>query len=444
MNRVTRVRVTPWGGAEEISPPPTRAPSGGGNGTSDSASNTEGSGDRPGERPPGRPDRVRHNAEIQGDGANDDDDDPRDETSSTTATAGSPRPPTAATAAGTAAAAATADSAPSTSSSGAAAAAPAGGDQEQNQDIVRLSSHIERMQRICRQSLSSLGTVPMATQRRQVVRLQAIRRMLEDLQRQIRSLRDASYRELDRRARMEVGRRERERHFSQVDLQTGNNATRTTTTLTDSSSAARLRQRSTAVLSRIAAGGSHSRHRVLSRRGLGGGAAASGSGRNSPGSRSGRTSAAVPRPRLSRAHSQLVSQLRATFRAMEMSPDLARQRNNPVGLSRAEESRLVMERTSQEAVSVSSGGNGDENNGARNELRAMSQRLERAVREQRETGTGQMMPGEDEPMQIVFEGEQRVLDDMQGESGWSRLSYSVTLIVSLFSFVHKLMNYVFV
>ena len=100
-----------------------------------------------------------------------------------------------------------------------------------------------------------------------------------------------THRELDRRARMEVGRREREsreRHFSQVDLQSGNNATRTrtTTTLTDSSAAARLRQRSTAVLSRIAAGGSHSRHRVLSRRGVGG--AASGSGRNSPGSRSGR------------------------------------------------------------------------------------------------------------------------------------------------------------
>ena len=63
---------------------------------------------------------------------------------------------------------------------------------------------------------------------------------------------------------------------------------------------------------------------------------------------------------------------------------------------------------------------GDENNGARNELRAMSQRLERAVREQRETDTGDhdgQVPAEDEPMQIFVEGEDRGLDDMQGEFG---------------------------
>ena len=112
---------------------------------------------------------------------------------------------------------------------------------------------------------------------------------------------------------------------------------------------------------------------------------------------------------------------------MEMSPDLARQRNNPVALSRAEESRLVMERTSQEAVSVGGGSGG----AMRDELRAMSQRLERAVRQQRETdhadadggaeaaamegGRGQV-PAEDEPMQILIEGEaDRGLDDMQGE-----------------------------
>ena len=176
LNRITRVRVTPWGGQEELPPTTGAGAASGGNGTSDSASNTEGSGESRENR-----ERVRHNAETQGD------EDPRDEASSTAATAGSPRPP----ADGAPAAAGATDSAaPSTSSSGGAA----GGDQEQNQDIVRLSSHIERMQRICRQSLSSLGTVPMATQRRQVVRLQAIRRMLEDLQRQIRSLRDASYR----------------------------------------------------------------------------------------------------------------------------------------------------------------------------------------------------------------------------------------------------------
>ena len=109
---------------------------------------------------------------------------------------------------------------------------------------------------------------------------------------------------------------------------------------------------------------------------------------------------------------------------MEMSPDLARQRNNPVALSRAEESRLVMERTSQEAVSVTgaSGTRSGSGGAMRDELRAMSQRLERAVRQQRETDVdggvtaeGQV-PAEDEPMQILIEGEaDRGLDDMQGE-----------------------------
>ena len=261
--------------------------------SSASASNTDGTGSEGRQR---ERERVRHNAEIQGEeGASDE---PRGDASSSSA---GPRPPSSQTAD---------PAAPSTSSG-------ATGDQEQNQDIVRLSSHIERMQRICRQSLSSLGTVPMATQRRQVVRLQAIRRMLEDLQRQIRSLRDASYRELDRRARMEVGRRERERQLTaqpsqaaqaQAQSQTGGNATRTTTTLTDSrggssaatAAAARLRQRSTAVLSRIAAGGSHahSRHRVpLVRRGGGGGriSPGSGAGRTSPGGARSARSAAVPR-----------------------------------------------------------------------------------------------------------------------------------------------------
>ena len=113
---------------------------------------------------------------------------------------------------------------------------------------------------------------------------------------------------------------------------------------------------------------------------------------------------------------------------MEMSPDLARQRNNPVALSRAEESRLVMERTSQEAVSVTgaSGAGGSGGGAMRDELRAMSQRLERAVRQQRETDAdggeavaaegGGQVPAEDEPMQILIEGEaDRGLDDMQGE-----------------------------
>ena len=35
--------------------------------------------------------------------------------------------------------------------------------------------------------------------------------------------------------------------------------------------------------------------------------------------------------RLSRVHNQLVSQMRATFRAMEMSPDLAQRGKSPLG-----------------------------------------------------------------------------------------------------------------
>ncbi len=83
-------------------------------------------------------------------------------------------------------------STPSTESAAEAAAAA----DRQNLDIVLLTRHIDHMQRICRASLSDLAVT---RQRRQVVRLQTIRRMLEDLQRQIRSLRTASLQELNRR-----------------------------------------------------------------------------------------------------------------------------------------------------------------------------------------------------------------------------------------------------
>ena len=54
-----------------------------------------------------------------------------------------------------------------------------------NLDVSLLARHIEHMQRICRASLEDL---PQSRQRRQVIRLQGIRRMLEDLHRQIRNL----------------------------------------------------------------------------------------------------------------------------------------------------------------------------------------------------------------------------------------------------------------
>ena len=81
----------------------------------------------------------------------------------------------------------------------------AGGSNESNSaasrsnlDIILLSRHIDHMQRICR---ASLADCVLNRHRRQVVRLQSIRRMLEDLQRQIRCLRAASNEELSRRSR---------------------------------------------------------------------------------------------------------------------------------------------------------------------------------------------------------------------------------------------------
>jgi hypothetical protein len=53
------------------------------------------------------------------------------------------------------------------------------------QQILFRLVFLEHMQRICRASLEDL---PHARQRRQIIRLQGIRRMLEDLHRQIRQL----------------------------------------------------------------------------------------------------------------------------------------------------------------------------------------------------------------------------------------------------------------
>ena len=112
---------------------------------------------------------------------------------------------------------------------------------------------------------------------------------------------------------------------------------------------------------------------------------------NSPTSRPGSSSATSPstsrgsRGKLSRAHNQFVSQLRATFRAIEMSPDLARQKNNKISRSKAEASQVVMEQTEASRGNVIPE---EENRGSstRNELRALSQRLERMLRDRREAG----------------------------------------------------------
>ncbi len=255
---------------------------------------------------------------------------------------------------------------------------------QSNQDIALLSRHIEVMQRICREICDTNGA---ARERRHAIRLQSIRRMLEDLQRQIRSLRAASAREMSRRTReaedlSALGNRINDSNGGRVMRQGELPPTRTSTTLTSSTAAARLRQRSTATLARLAAGSGQTRHGLsstLSRRAA---AAAAASSTGGIGARIARRTDALcnRRARLNRARNQLVSQLRATFRAMEMSPDLSRQANNPVSLSRAEESRNVMERTAQEATVI----NSQHGDSPRNELRAMSQRIERLLRSQRE------------------------------------------------------------
>ena len=89
--------------------------------------------------------------------------------------------------------------------------------------------------------------------------------------------------------------------------------------------------------------------------------------------------------RLSRVHSQLVSQMRATFRAMEMSPDLSQRGKNPIANAKAKASQLVMERTQKTATVVKP--NGSKSN-TKQELRALSQRLEKMLREQREANPG--------------------------------------------------------
>jgi len=48
-----------------------------------------------------------------------------------------------------------------------------------------------------------------------------------------------------------------------------------------------------------------------------------------------------------RAHNRFLSQMRATFRALELSPDLARTGNSPINLNNAEVSRNVMESLQQ-------------------------------------------------------------------------------------------------
>ena len=70
--------------------------------------------------------------------------------------------------------------------------------QRPNSTLVLLQRHITNMERICRASMADCAV---RSHRRQIIKLQSIRRILEDLRRQIRSLRNAPLEEINRRSR---------------------------------------------------------------------------------------------------------------------------------------------------------------------------------------------------------------------------------------------------
>ena len=215
------------------------------------------------------------------------------------------------------------------------------------------------MQRICRASLTDLT---LSRQRRQIIRLQGIRRMLEDLQRQIRTLQASS----------ELASSE----DPSVEAESGGSGS-------GAQSANRFRMYP-------------SRHRhILPRIRRTSGTPGSQRAQNMLASRS----------RLSRAHNQLVSQLRATFRAMEMSPDIGRRDTGDLITSASQSvlehtdatstrplpASLASSLTSSPALVTPSPSTSstvttprDVVSVARNDLRSMSQRLERLLRERRE------------------------------------------------------------
>ena len=230
-----------------------------------------------------------------------------------------------------------------------------------NLDIALLSRHIDHMQRICRASLTDLT---LSRQRRQIIRLQGIRRMLEDLQRQIRTLQASSELASNEEQAGETG----DTGASGSGAQSGNRFLMYPA-LHHRNILPRIRRTSGSL-------GSQRAQNMLANR-----------------------------SRLSRAHNQLVSQLRATFRAMEMSPDIARRDTGDLMTSA---SQSVLEHTdatstrplpaslsssltsSSSLVTPSSSSSTtattprDVVSVARNDLRSMSQRLERLLRERRE------------------------------------------------------------
>ena len=209
-----------------------------------------------------------------------------------------------------------------------------------NRDVSLLSRHIDHMLRICRAPVSD-PSVPRP--RREIIRLQGIRRMLEDLQRQIRQLQDTAREAVAPEPMRSIALGPSLRPYQQ-----------------------------------------HARAQARAR------------GRP--------VSGPVSRSRLTRAHTQLVSQLRATVRAMEMSPDLAQSPQPaaeavvtppPASEATTEEAETsasspaapatppppaAAASTPASAASTPT----DVESAARNDLRSMSQRLERLLRQRRE------------------------------------------------------------
>lgn len=268
-----------------------------------------------------------------------------------------------------------------------------------NLDIALLNRHIDHMQRICRDSLADCTA---SRRRRQMVRLQSIKKILEDLQRQIRSLRAASHEELSRTSsRPSAAPSSSTTSSSQTPPA---NATNMDSDEDDLEATAQLGLEDRNYDERVGEG---HHMRSLARSTL-----TRALSRLEP--------QVLPQPsnsdlglrrttnRLSRVHNQLVSQMRATFRAMEMSPDLAQRGKSPLADAKASASQKVMERTQKTAtVVLKSPAKSNDNVAASSssvtkrdntpvakysaantctklELRALSQRLERMLREKRE------------------------------------------------------------
>lgn len=252
-----------------------------------------------------------------------------------------------------------------------------------NKYIALFNRQLKQMQRICKDSLADCAA---SRRRRQMVRLQSIENILEDLQKQIRSLRAASNEELQRtRTSTTNSTPSTSRNNNNNEESDEDEELETTAQLGldernyDERVGEGYHMRSlarsgrlTRALNRLSSEPHHQRHHH----------------RNNLHRANDRLNSAHNQlvshmranNRLSRVHNQLVSQMRATYRAIEMSPDLNQRGKSPLANAKVKTSQEVMERTAKTAAVVSKG-----NSSTKQELCALSQRLERMLREKRES-----------------------------------------------------------